>query len=138
MLPASREVWAPFDSKIDPLPEWTISRAMTENPPEHRLSKLGEPFRKTGVGPGEDIDKLNADSKRGLARALHLPVDGTFHRGHGVHSSSKGAPSEAALIGSEIVHSSPEFESPIPLEIKLISSVVLLKMQEILVPGRVI
>lgn len=73
-LPASRDVWKPFDPKTDPLAEWkTMNRAMTENPPEARLAKLVELFAKVGVGPEQDIDKLDDATKRGLARAA---VDG--------------------------------------------------------------
>lgn len=73
-LPESRDVWQPFDPNTDPLAEWkTMNRAMTENPPEARLAKLVELFGKIGVGPGQDIDKLDDASKRGLARAA---VDG--------------------------------------------------------------
>lgn len=74
VLPESRDVWKPFDPKTDPLAEWkTMNRAMTENPPQERLSKLVELFGKVGVGPSQDIDKLDEASKRGLARAA---VDG--------------------------------------------------------------
>ena len=73
-LPASRDVWEPFDPKSDPLAEWkTMNRAMTDDPPEARLSKLVELFGKVGVGPGKDVDKLDEATKRGLARAA---VDG--------------------------------------------------------------
>jgi hypothetical protein len=69
-LPASRDVWAPFDPKTDPLAEWkTMNRAMTENPPEARLNKLVELFGKVGAGTGQDVDKLDDATKRGLARA---------------------------------------------------------------------
>jgi len=69
-LPASRDVWAPFDPKTDPLAEWkTMNRAMTEDPPEKRLGKLVELFGRIGVGPGQDVDTLDEASKRGLARA---------------------------------------------------------------------
>jgi len=69
-LPASRDVWAPFDPKTDPLGEWkTMVRAMTEDPPEARLDKLTELFSKIGIGPGCDIDKLDGPTKAGLARA---------------------------------------------------------------------
>lgn len=69
-LPDRRDVWKPFDPKSDPLAEWkTMNRAMTENPPEARLAKLVELFAKTGVGPDQDIDKLDDATKRGLARA---------------------------------------------------------------------
>jgi len=46
------------------------------------------------------------------------------------------APSEADLIGREIVYSSREFESLIRLEIRLLKSIIFLKNNEILVPGR--
>ncbi len=73
-LPASRDVWAPFDPASDPLGEWkTMNRAMTEDPPEERLSKLLGLFAKVGVGPGQDIEKLDEHTKRGLARAA---IDG--------------------------------------------------------------
>lgn len=73
-LPESRDVWKPFDPSTDPLAEWkTMNRAMTENPPEARLAKLVEFFGKIGVGPGQDIDKLDDATKRGLARAA---IDG--------------------------------------------------------------
>lgn len=69
-LPASRDVWQPFDAKSDPLAEWkTMNRAMTENPPEARLAKLLEQFAKIGVGPNQDVDKMDEATKRGLARA---------------------------------------------------------------------
>lgn len=73
-LPASRDVWKPFDLKTDPLAEWkTMNRAMTEDPPEARLAKLLELFAKVGVGPNQDVDKLDEATRRGLARAA---VDG--------------------------------------------------------------
>jgi hypothetical protein len=46
------------------------------------------------------------------------------------------APSEADLIGREIVYSSREFESLIRLEIRLLKSIMCLKNKEIIVPGR--
>lgn len=73
-LPESRDVWKPFDPSTDPLAEWkTMNRAMTENPPEARLATLVELFGRVGVGPGQNIDKLDDATKRGLARAA---VDG--------------------------------------------------------------
>jgi hypothetical protein len=73
-LPESRDVWKPFNPKTDPLAEWkTMNRAMTENPPEPRLAKLVELFAKVGVGPGQDIDRQDDATKRGLARAA---IDG--------------------------------------------------------------
>lgn len=73
-LPESRDVWKPFDAKTDPLAEWkTMNRAMTEEPPEARLEKLVDLFSKIGVGPGQDVDKMDEATRRGLARAA---VDG--------------------------------------------------------------
>ena len=52
-MQASRDVWAPFDPKSDPLAEWkTMNWAMTEDPPEARLDKLIGLFAKIGIGPG--------------------------------------------------------------------------------------
>lgn len=69
-LPASRDVWRPFDPTTDPLAEWkTMNKAMTENPPEPRLDKLLGLFATVGVGPNQDIDGLDDATKRGLARA---------------------------------------------------------------------
>jgi len=70
-LPASRDVWRPYKAKQDPLASWrTINRAMTENPPPESekalLSFFGEIVH---IGPGQDLDTLDEDSKRGLARA---------------------------------------------------------------------
>lgn len=74
VLPASRDVWQPFDPKTDPLAEWrTMNRAMTENPPEARLAKLVKLFAKVGVGPGQRVEIMDDATKRGLARAA---VDG--------------------------------------------------------------
>jgi hypothetical protein len=73
-LPASRDVWEPFDPASDVLAEWkTMNRAMTENPPEAQLEKLIGLFDKIGVGPDQDIDAQDDATKRGLARAA---VDG--------------------------------------------------------------
>jgi hypothetical protein len=71
-LPESRDVWMPFDSNADPLADWkTINRAMAENPPAAKDKQLLEMFATVAIGPGltESLDKLDAASKRGLARA---------------------------------------------------------------------
>jgi hypothetical protein len=71
-LPENRDVWAPLDSNADPLADWkTINRAMAENPPAAKDEQLLEMFATVGIGPGltESLDKLDAASKRGLARA---------------------------------------------------------------------
>lgn len=73
-LPASRDVWKPFDRKTDPLADWkTMNRALAENPPEARLAPLLKMFAEIGVGPGLDVEAQDETVKRGLARAA---VDG--------------------------------------------------------------
>ena len=69
-LPERRDVWKPFDAETDPLAEWkTMNRAMTGDPPEPRLLQLVSLFGKIGVGPGQDVDKTDEATKRGLTRA---------------------------------------------------------------------
>jgi len=69
-LPASRDIWAPYSPKQDPLASWrTINRAMTESPPPERESALLALLAAVHIGPGQDLDTLDEDSKRGLARA---------------------------------------------------------------------
>ena len=69
-LPERRDVWKPFDAETDPLAEWkTMNRAMTEDPPEPRLLQLVSLFGKIGVSPGQDVDKTDEATKRGLTRA---------------------------------------------------------------------
>jgi len=69
-LPESRDVWAPFDVATDSLAHWkTMNRAMTENPPDARHDLLLKNFATIGVGPGQDVDKLDDATKRGLIRA---------------------------------------------------------------------
>jgi hypothetical protein len=74
VLPESRDVWKPSDPTTDPLAEWkTMTRAMTEDPPEARLAKLVGLFGRIGIGPDQDPEKMDDGTKRGLARAA---VDG--------------------------------------------------------------
>ena len=69
-LPERRDVWKPFDPKQDPLAEWkTMNKALAENPPEARLEKLLGLFAKIGVGPAQDVDRLDEATQRGLVRA---------------------------------------------------------------------
>lgn len=74
VVPESRDVWKPFDNTADPLADWkTMNRAMTEDPPEERLSKILGLFAKVGIGPGQDVDVQHYATKRGLAKAA---IDG--------------------------------------------------------------
>ena len=69
-LPASRDVWKPWDRKTDPLADWkTMNRAMTENPPELRLKPLLDIFATIGIGPRQDVETQDAATKQGLSRA---------------------------------------------------------------------
>ncbi len=69
-VPASRDVWPPYKIKQDPLASWrTINRAMTENPPPATENALLNFFAEVHIGPNQNLDTLDEDSKRGLARA---------------------------------------------------------------------
>jgi len=66
----SEKVWPPYRPKQDPLASWrTINRAMTENPPPESEAALLRFLGEVHIGPGQDLDSLDEDSKRGLARA---------------------------------------------------------------------
>ena len=66
-----RDVWSPLADPKDPMADWkTINRAMTENPPDKRYASLVNLFAKIGVGPGQDVDKVDEATRRGLLRAL--------------------------------------------------------------------
>ena len=69
-----RNVWKPFDPKTDPLAAFkTMNKAMTENPPNESHKSMVANFASIGVGPGQDVSKMDAATQRGLARAA---VDG--------------------------------------------------------------
>ena len=69
-----RNVWQPFDPKADPLAAFkTMNKAMTENPPSEDHKSMVANFASIGVGPGQDVSKMDAATQRGLARAA---VDG--------------------------------------------------------------
>ncbi len=70
VVPERRDVWAPFDPKTDPLADFkTMNRAMTEEPPAASQAPLLQFFAEAGIGPGQDVDKMDEATKRGLARA---------------------------------------------------------------------
>ncbi|MSR09836.1 MAG: DUF1254 domain-containing protein [Gammaproteobacteria bacterium] len=72
--PPSRDVWAPSDPKTDRLAPWkTMNRAMTEDPPIGPQAAIIKSFAEIGVGPGQDVTKVDAATQRGLERAA---VDG--------------------------------------------------------------
>jgi hypothetical protein len=88
-LPESRDVWAPYDSKSDPLADWkTINRAMAENPPAAKDEPLLPTFATVGIGPGltDALEKQDEATKRGLAKAAadgHRIVEGMVVAGAG-------------------------------------------------------
>ena len=70
-FPKSREVWQPFNAKEDPLAHWkTINRVLTDNPPPSYEKSLIKLLSDLHIGPNQNIDSLDEDSKRGLARAM--------------------------------------------------------------------
>ncbi len=55
----------------DPLADWrTINRMLKENPPPARDAALLKLFANVNIGPDQDVDALDEDSKRGLVRAM--------------------------------------------------------------------
>jgi hypothetical protein len=65
-----RNLWKPFDAKADPLAAFkTMNKAMSENPPDERHKSMITNFASIGVGPGQDVSKMDAATQRGLARA---------------------------------------------------------------------
>jgi hypothetical protein len=50
-----------------------MNKAMSEDPPHERYSKLMILFSKVGIGPGQDVEKQDEATRRGLARAA---IDG--------------------------------------------------------------
>jgi hypothetical protein len=77
-LPKRRDVLIPDEPRLnptaetkDPLADWrTINRMLTENPPLERDAALVRLFATVNIGPDQDVDALDDDSKRGLVRAL--------------------------------------------------------------------
>lgn len=77
-LPERRDALRPDEPRInpvaetkDPLADWrTINRMLTENPPPARDEALVKLFATVNIGPGQDVDALDDDSKRGLVRAM--------------------------------------------------------------------
>ena len=70
-MPESRDVWAPYNAKTDPLSDWkTINRAMTDNPPPPGSESLVRLFGKIGIGPGQDVEKVGDATKRGSTKEV--------------------------------------------------------------------
>lgn len=69
-MPTSRTAMKPFDRKTDPLADWkTINAMLAKDPPLEQNRNLLAMFKDIGVGPGLDVEKVDAATKRGLARA---------------------------------------------------------------------
>ncbi|MDX2417348.1 MAG: DUF1254 domain-containing protein [Xanthomonadales bacterium] len=74
--PADHNVTKPYSKKGDPLADWkTMNREMTANPPMARYAQLVKQFKTIGVGPGQDVSKMDAATQRGLARAAKDGLD---------------------------------------------------------------
>lgn len=74
--PADHNVPVPFDKKSDPLADWkTINQEMTANPPMARFDQLVKQFKTIGIGPGQDVSKMDAATQRGLIRAAKDGLD---------------------------------------------------------------
>ena len=74
--PESHDTWKPFDRKTDPLADWkTINKEMTANPPREHYAVMLEQFKTIGIGPGQDVSKMDEATKRGLARAAKDGLD---------------------------------------------------------------
>jgi hypothetical protein len=74
VIPDNHEVLVPFNVKTDSLADWkTINKAMIKNPPLPQHAVLMDMFKKIGIGPGLNVDAMDAATKHGLARAA---VDG--------------------------------------------------------------
>ena len=70
LRPANHNVFKPFNKKTDPLADWkTINKEMTANPPLAQYAALVEQFKTIGIGPGQDVTKMDAATQKGLARA---------------------------------------------------------------------
>jgi hypothetical protein len=68
--PERMDVFKPGDPKQDPLADFrTLNQAWAENPPPAKLAQLSEMFKGIGIGPGLDLDKVDAATRRGLERA---------------------------------------------------------------------
>jgi hypothetical protein len=70
VLPDDRNVWAPYPAS-DPLGSWkTMNRAMTENPPNvSNQQSFVDYIGQIGLGPGQDVEAMDAATKRGLIQA---------------------------------------------------------------------
>lgn len=70
-FPKSRAVLQPFNAKEDPLAHWkTINKTLAENRPPHYENSLLSLLKDLHIGANQDLDSLDEDSKRGLARAM--------------------------------------------------------------------
>jgi hypothetical protein len=69
VVPEDRNVFKPFDASSDPLAEWkTMNMAMTQEPPNEGHGEIVKSFAPIGIGPGQDVEAMDAASKSGLAR----------------------------------------------------------------------
>jgi len=96
------DVFKPGDPKRDPLADFrTLNQAWSENPPPAKLAPLIEMFKSVGIGPGMDLDQVDADTRRGLERAaaagMRMVIGNA--RGLGKAPSSNGWEFEPHAVG---------------------------------------
>jgi hypothetical protein len=105
--PQPTEVFKPGDPRQDPLADFrTLNKAWAENPPPARLAPLLAMFKDIGIGPGLDLDKVDADTRRGLERAA---ADGMRMVAANAHSPERApisngwqfAPHEVGHLGDK-------------------------------------
>lgn len=70
VVPEDRDVFKPIDPKSDALAEWkTMNLAMTQDPPNEGHTATVKTFEQISIGPGQDVERADTATKRGLARA---------------------------------------------------------------------
>lgn len=74
-VPEKGNVWKPYDRNTDPLADWrTINRAMTENPPMIQHAALVENFKTIGIGPGQEVTRMDEATQRGWSALPRMGV----------------------------------------------------------------
>ena len=68
-VPERRDVPIPFDSRTDPLADWkTINQAMIDNPPLRQNAFMLDLLETIGIGPGQDVSKMDFATQKSADR----------------------------------------------------------------------
>jgi hypothetical protein len=100
--PERMDAFKPGDPKADPLADFrTLNQAWAENPPPAKLAHLTEMLKGIGIGPGLDLDKVDADTRRGLERAAATGMNMVIGNAHaaGKWLSTNGWEYEPHAVG---------------------------------------